>query len=33
MEIVMRMKLNIKIEPEIETRKGRDKDWSGVSWR
>ena len=27
MEIAMRMKMNIKIEPEIETRKGRDEDW------
>ena len=27
MEIVMRMKMNIKIKPEMETKKGRDKDW------
>ena len=33
MEIVMRMRMNIKIEPEMETRKGRDKDWYGDSWR
>ena len=31
----MRMKMNIRIgiEPEIETRKGRDEDWYGDSWR
>ena len=33
MMIVIRMKMNIKIEPGIEPRKGRDKDWYGDSWR
>ena len=31
MVIVIRMKINIKIQPGIEPRKGRDKDGNGDS--